>query len=398
MLMQILSQFRRRPLPAVAVMLFAVVISLALGGLQRSNDAERQSYENTYNSMPVYVTVTNLYGQMSYDLEIPGWIADVFLGKGVADPQLDVYLKELKMETRCQLTGQYLKYELSGITSHKASDQTDPDCGAAVTYFDGYDESFFATDARCCLVPEEFYANEVNQETRELTVVARGYSEIEHKTVEAKRTLTVVGTYRSNRTDATIFCPYVVVDGVLRELAADRKTSSISGVLKDNSMLEEFKEAVGRWFAEPNPTGEQTPWGRLGNKYYLYAMDIQDEVLERVTRSYAASIFINEASALLVLAFSAAAGFLIGFLLIRSRKREIGLMRTVGSSNVKIYLGYSAEQLLCMAAGIALGGALMEFNAPRQLALFALVYFVGLSAAMLIFLNNNLLFSMKEEE
>ncbi len=398
MLTQIISQFRHKPLPALAVMLFAVVISFALGGLQRANDAERESYEASFDDTPVYVTVTNLYGQRSYDLKIPGWIADAFLGRSVADPQLDGYLTELKMETRCRLSGQYLKYELSGITSHKASDQTDPERGATVTYFDGYDGSFFATDARCCLVPEELYENEVDHETNELTIIARGFNEIEHKTVEVKRTLTVVGTYSSKRTDNTIFCPYVVVDGVLRELAAERTTSNISGILKDNDLLQEFEEAAAAWFAQPNPIGEQTPWGKWGNEYYLYAMEIEDELLERLVRNYEISIFINEMSSLLVLAFCTAAGFLIGFLLIRSRKREIGLMRTLGGSNFHIYLGFAAEQLLCIAAGIALGGALMGFNAPWQLALFALVYWIGLSAALMIFLHRNLLSCMKEDE
>ena len=73
-------------------------------------------------------------------------------------------------------------------------------------------------------------------------------------------------------------------------------------------------------------------------------------------------------------------------------------MRTLGGSNFHIYLGFVAEQLLCVGAGIALGGTLMKFNAPKQLALFALVYFVGLSAALVVFLHKNLLSSMKEEE
>ena len=397
MLTQIISQFRHKPLPAVAVVLFAVVISFALGGLQRSNNAELESYENAFDNTPVYVTVTNLYGQMGYDLKIPGWIADIFLGRSVADPQLDGYLKDLEMETRYRLDDPYIKYDLSGITSHKAVSQTDPERGAVVTYFEGYDESFFATDARCCLVPEEFYESEVDHETNQLTVSMTYADPTTYTVITTTRTLTVVGTYRTKGKDLEIFCPYVVVDGALRELGADRKTSNIKGVLKDNSMLEEFKEAAVRWFAEPNPTGEQTPWGRFGNEYYLYAMDIQDEVLERATRNYQISIFINKMSSMLVLAFCTAAGFLIGFLLIRSRKREIGLMRTLGGSNFHIYLGFVAEQLMCLTAGIALGGALMNFNAPKQLALFALVYFVGLSAALIVFLHKNLLSSMKED-
>ncbi len=398
MRMQIFSQFRHRPLPLLAVMLFAVVISFALGGLQHSNEVEQESFVYSYHNTPVYFTVTDLYGQISYDLKIPGWIADTFLGQSIADPQLNAYFKELRMETTCSLSGQFAQYQLSGITSPRTTIQTDPERGAIVTYFDGYDESFFATDARYCLVPKELYERAVDHETNEITVTAKARDFMTMEIITVTRTLTVAGTYQSNRGDRKIFCPYLVTDGVIRALGKERQTSSISGVLKDNSLLEEFKEDAACWFTEPNTNGEQTPWGKWGNKYYLFAMEIEDELLERLTRNYQISIFINKMSSMLVLAFCTAAGFFIGFLMVRARKREIGLMRTLGGSNFHIYLGFVAEQLLCVGAGIALGGALMKFNAPKQLALFALVYFVGLSAALVVFLHKNLLSSMKEDE
>lgn len=401
MLMQVLSQFRRRPIPALAVILFAVVISFALGGLQRSNDEERASYEAAYEMIPITFTVTNFRGQES--TMVQGWIADIFIGTGVMEPTLDEFVDELRVELTHDIDGAYAGYELSGITSAVTAPLLDSACGGKVTWFDGYDESIFKRtfeeDDLLCVVSQSLYETlESGKKEIRLEFNAGSWNSLTgYDTVSRK--LTIVGTYASVKPEYTIYCPY----GVVRRLKAELGDSStyvtgVTGILKDNRRLEEFRTAAANWFGEINPEGEETPWGKYGYEYYLYALDINDNVLQRVTRNYQISMVINRLSFALVFAFCTAAGFLIGFLLIRSRKREIGLMRTVGSSNVQIWLGYSIEQLLCAAAGIVIGGALMGFNAPKQLALFALVYFIGLSAAMIVFLNRNLLFSMKEEE
>lgn len=412
MLTHLISQFRRRPLPALAVILFAVVISFALGGLQQSNDAERESYETIYETTPVTFAVTDLYGEDSgpYGDDvgwIRSWITDTFTGTGVSEPYLAEYVTDLKMElTKYISKGEYSGYTLSGITSAATAPLLDSACGAQVTWFDGYDESSIEKDEFICVIPQSLYET-LGPDTKELKLVFyfpqyQGRidpitGEVEEKAIY--RTFSIAGTYESIKREYSIYCPFIKVRRIYSELEDDNiYVSSIKGSLKDNYRLEEFKAAAANWFAEPNPTGEKTPWGRWGYEYYLYALDIKDTVLQRVTHNYQISMVINRLSFALVFAFSAAAGFFIGFLLIRSRKREIGLMRTLGSSNARICLGFAAEQLLCVAAGILLGGALMDFNAPRQLALFALVYFIGLSAALIVFLHRNLISTMKEDE
>ncbi len=402
MLVQIISQFRRRPLPPLAVMLFAVVISFALGGLQRANDAEQASYEEAFETTPVHFVVTDFRGEPSGMVE--SWLCDPFLGRGYIEPYLNEYVGQLRMEMTAFIDGEYADYTLSGITSAVTSPLLDSACGGEVTWFEGYDESIFERTFEegdlFCVIPESLYetleegATEIEfQFAREEWNSATGH---EYVTL----TLTIAGTYAAPKREFTIYCPYDVARR--RNSERDRLSSTyatgISGILRDNRKLEEFKAAAANWFGDVNPEGKATPWGKWGYEYYICALDVDDSVLQRLSRNYQISIFINEMSAMLVLTFCTAAGFLIGFLLIRSRKHEISLMRTLGGSNFHIYLGFAAEQLLCVAAGIILGGAMMGFNAPRQLALFALVYFVGLSAALIVFLNKNLLSDLKEDE
>ena len=133
------------------------------------------------------------------------------------------------------------------------------------------------------------------------------------------------------------------------------------------------------------------------NGFYL-ALDINDYQLTQADLTLRNSMRVNELVTLLVFVASAVAGFLVGFLMIRTRKREITLMRTLGCSNGRIYVEFAWEQLLCILLGVLIGGGYTMWQPMWKLALFVVVMFVGLSAALIVFLNNNLLTTAKEEE
>jgi len=99
-----------------------------------------------------------------------------------------------------------------------------------------------------------------------------------------------------------------------------------------------------------------------------------------------------------VFILTAGAGFLTGFLIIRSRKRDIALMRTVGGSNVGVYFCFFLEQMACIILGIIFGGAYNLWQPIDKLLIFALIYIAGLSLALVILLNKNLLTTVKEDE
>jgi len=100
----------------------------------------------------------------------------------------------------------------------------------------------------------------------------------------------------------------------------------------------------------------------------------------------------------LVVILSVISGFLIGFLMIRRRKRDIILMRTVGESNFRLYIGFVLEQMICVILGIAVGGAYYKWNPMDKLILFAIVYFVALTLALAIFMSKKLINNIKEDE
>ena len=172
----------------------------------------------------------------------------------------------------------------------------------------------------------------------------------------------------------------------------------LSATLKDNNHLDEVRELSQEWFVEPNLLGHRTPWDQHDCSFYPYALDIDDSLLARAEATLRGNIAMNQMAALLVFLLSAGAGFLIGFLMIRQRKREISLMRTLGTRNWAIYMGFMVEQMLCVIIGTAIGGAAFGWQPLERLLIFVCVYFVSLTLALIIFLRRNLLATMKEDE
>ena len=401
MLSRIFRHISREPLPALAVFLFAVILSGALCFLRQTQLKEQEDYEKAYASVPVYISVTDLDGT-SPDITIVGWAANLFYEWSNLEPSFSEFVKDvvLKMQypakeekendNKIKSLGRYVY--VIGVSSLYLVPELTEDYGGSITWVDGYDESVLASKEWVCLVPEGF------TDKSELLMEFTYKDPVTEEKFTTEEKFAIVGYTTSRGSAEFIYCPYNTLAKILSKIHAPYDLIGIGAMMNDNNRLDEVQVVADHWFARPNQTGQETPWGHYGYEYYPYALRIDDGLLKNLDATMKQNMTINRLSALAIFCIAAGAGFLIGFLLIRARKREINLMRTLGSSHFDIYLGFAAEQLACVLAGIVLGGALMGFKAPGQLALFALVYFVGLSAALIVFLNKNLLSGMKEDE
>lgn len=399
MLVLTMKRMLRAPLPQIAVLLFATAVSIIICTLHAASQEELRNYENVYQTIPVELTVTNLSATRTEDLEIPSWYLSVFTSTNT--DSLAEYVKDVQVKSSHAITavnGIGYPATLVGITSITCDEQLFPENGCSITWLDGYDETIFAEGEALCIVPKDLLIHADSEEQKLVMdfsyIIKNGLYE-EPEVRECYRTFTVAGTYLGGD-GVSVYCPYPVVEQICRQLRENQTLDSLSATLSDNDRLEEMREKKAAWFATPNPLGEKTEWGDRG--YYDFALDIDDALLVKTAAAMENSMAINRACTLIVYVISAAAGFLIGFLMIRNRKREIALIRTMGAPQGTVYFEFALEQMVCVILGIILGGANNQWQPTERLGILAATYFVGLTIALLIFLRKNLLTTIKEDE
>lgn len=409
MIKRIIIRSMRQPVSGIAVILFAAVLTVVLCHLHSAHKDEMHSFEESYASVPVFFKVTDLDGSRVSDAGgIEGWIEDLFADSSLR-PNLSQYILERHIrvsyddkanwiyevydEKRDMMRDHYEPVKVTGITSTYVAEELTAAWGGAINWNDGYDESILKSKEFVCILPES-----LREETELVLQFIYEYSiDLQPYRYETTQTFQVVGYY-DDPGNSNIYIPYPTMEWIYAKVKRNKEIEVIGAILNDNTKILQLREDAAYWFAEPNPSGTPTPWGRYDFDYYFYALDIDDTMLRNLQTEMHNSIRMNQIAAAIVFTLSAGAGFLTGFLVIRSRKREITLMRTMGASQSAIYLELAMEQLICIAAGILVGGGYALWQPLGKLCIFGIIYFAGLTAALLIFLHKNLLTTIKEDE
>ncbi len=409
MIKRIIRRGTREPLPCIGVILFAAILTGILCFLQRSREEEQRNFEKTYRSVPVEVEITSLSGNRLGESDvIEGYMVDLFFEDSWFTPNFSDLVEDVQLRmshTAALLDGtengmgeDHGKTQLSkrvvGISSTKVAEELTPEYGGNIEWLPGYGEDVLGSQELVCIVPADF----PETDTVELCFVYVERMNLEKPIRhEYHGTFTVVGRYYDDG-NKRLYCPYSTLESIYEELQEPRRIQNLLCKLKSNDDLALLRETAANWFAEPNPMGEPTEWGKYGYAYYPFALDIRDSLLKSLVSDMQSSMTVNRVTAILVLLLSAGAGFLTGFLVIRARKREIALMRVLGSSNPGICAELAAEQIVCVLLGVLIGGGYARWKPMAQLCLFSGLYIAGLTAALVIFMRANLLTTIKEDE
>ena len=409
MINRIFRHFVRAPLTSLAATLFVAILSVILCFLHTSQEEELQDLTDTYYNTPITFEVCWLDGSRLYDsTPASGHFADLmpglFLGNGRYESEMKDMIKNLALRTKGQwasepeeLNERYYSensydkitgWNVVGITSASAAKDEPSRFGELIEWKEGYDESIFLSNEYVCIVPSDYKGP---ADTVTLNFVRIGGKVL-------TQTFQIVGRFTEDN-NSNMYCPYATMEEIYLRLGWPNELERVSGQLANNDDLEKFKDAAAEWFATPNPEGEPTPWDNpFGYESYPLAMDIDDSQLEGLMEKMEKNMAVSRMTSTLVFILSTGAGFLTGFLVIRSRKQEIGLMRTLGTSNAVVCAELALEQFLCVILGIAIGGSYALWAPIGQLCIFCAVYMIGLAVALFVFTKVNLLATIKEDE
>lgn len=393
MISHIWIRIRRKPQYLIAIFLFSVVIALALCGLNSANRTAQAEYDDIYSKIRVRCTVTNLTGTQSDALNIqPGFIS-LFTGSRVNYPAVFRDLVEdVQIRGSAKINWNGEEYILVGITSMQADIQLWPENGCTIFWNEGADPSAFDSNDSFCIIPQALEQLMLKQE---LPTDSLDFSIAPANRYEREYTgaLPVIGVY-AGQSEKKVYCSWDTYVAILASMGRGETADSLYATLCDNDDLERLRETASPYFVQPDPgyAGMEAV-GEL-----VLGLDINDSQLVQAKKNLDNSMTVNQIAAILIFGLCTAAGAFIGFLVVRSRKREIALMRTMGTSDHRIYASFALEQTVFVVLGAIVGGAVFRWEPLSWLILFVVVYFAALSAALLIMLRRNLLTIIKEED
>ena len=383
-------RIKRMPLIFVAILLFTASIALALCGLHSGNDTALEEYNDIYYNIDVRCTVTNLAGDQSRDLRIGNGILSLFTNSDFG--VMGVLLEDIQISASSEITLYGEQYKLVGITSTEIAPNLWDENGCMIFWNEGFDGNIFSGDKNVCIIPTEL-EKKLQESSQSLDFVPLHLDAGHQYETDYDGTLSVIGVYEA-KDNRIIYCPWETYGNILASMNRALTADSLYATLSDNRKLSQMQETASKYFAEPDPNNAGLD---MVGDFYL-ALDINDSQLSQAKTNLENSITVNRIAAVLIFVLTAVAGAFIGFLMIRNRKKEIALMRTMGTPSSRIYMSFVIEQMVFVVLGSIVGGSPFMWNPISWLVLFVCVYSVGLSAALLIMLRKNLLTTIKEDE
>ena len=401
MIKRIFRRSVREPVSYIAVTLFATILTVILCYIYRAGQEEQRNFENTFHSIPVEFEITKLNGNRLDESDyIDEYRVDLFLEDSISSSNFNDLVSELQLRMAHTATlvekpvikgeEDRIKKRIVGISSVKVAEELTPEYGGTIEWYSGFDESIFNTDQFVCIVPSNYIAAD------EVVLSFLNKDSIQNIDNEFTCSFSIVGRYIDDGNDK-IYCPYATMEIIYEELRESKKVQRLMGKLKCNNDLELLHEMADNWFAEPNPMGVPALLDKFENKNYPFAMDIKDSLLKNLVLEMKNSMEINRIAAVVVFVLATSTGFSTGVCAIYFRKREIGLMRTLGMSNSTVCVEFLLEQVVFVIIGIIIGGSYSLWEPIAQLVLLTSIYIIGLSTALLVFIRGNLLATMKED-
>lgn len=406
-----LTRMRRSLFTCAVVCLVSLAIAALLCVLHAAAGRMDRQIDQVCDELPVSCAVTNLTGTQTDDLDLPYWVVNLFwsdkttIGGKPLDRAFSSYIQQVQAKKTLQgrrlvegeAEGQ--RMPVVGVTGLAADRRMRPEDGCTVTWLPGFGQELFGGGEALCLVPWELYETLPEDPGGGKRLALALSSQFTEETVQ--REFQVAGTYVGG--SGGVYCPWAVMEALCRQVDGWVSADSLGAVLRNNWEMEEFRDYASRFFATVDPEGTRQPWENSTiYTSYPYAFEIYDGVLRETQRTLARNRDLLELVAKTILVLSLGIGFLVGFLLIRNRSRELALLRTLGTPKGKIFLQAFGEQLLLSLLGIVLGAGFFALIAGQgpvwgSLGVYWACDLVGAAAAIGYFLRGNLLAAIKEE-
>lgn len=402
------QRLRRTPLSALPPFLLCLAAALLLCMLRSGCVRLQTQLDAVYENSTVTCQVSNLTGTQTEALQLPEWVARIFMGKeSIPEREKITYsdeanatefaswFREVYAETTLRVSSSCGDIRLVGVTDRRADHALMEEYGGGIHWLYGHDNSFFASGDDFCIVSASLYERMLAEECTSLTV----YGVSEQHPVEVP--FAVIGTHAG--ADNLVYTSWGAAAQLQVQLEGVLTTDSITAVLRDNRTISQFrKDIMGLYFAAPNAQGQKTTWtGSIIHSSYPYALLINDATLQKTVSQLERNLTIYQLCTYATVLLTCVLGLTIGHLIVRHRSKALALQRVLGQSNCAIFFEAWAElsgaSLLGAAVGLLAAAMLGARAVPWGTLLLALLSCVlGIASAIVLILRTDLVRSIKE--
>lgn len=364
-LFYIRTRLRRSVLQSMSILLLFAALLAFFGFFEGFLSKKEQELDAAWNTVPVIVTVSNLTGTKTEDLDIHGYLVNYFLS--------DRYLFEGREQPRAfssyfqnvQVTGK-VYYSFGGVWSdmqklvgmtEAATERTfSPLEKGRISFYSGYDSGIFSCTDACCVIPKALLERLTPENGGRyfLSLQFRMTPTDRPEEPTGCRRLEVVGTCPTE--DDTIYCSWSLLAALQEELNGKVTASSLSAMVRDNRELDQVRALLLRHFAEVDPSGQLTEVpGNSALFYFPFAVTVHDEALRgtlnTLNRNLQTLYALRPVFVLVECLILLAAAFFFVF----SRRRELAAARSLGTRRTQVLAIVLSEMTLLLLLGLGVG-------------------------------------------
>ena len=364
----ILKRLWRKPWLSLCALVLTAVLCFLMSWITGYIQQQEQELEQVRTNFQILCVVTNRGGNRSTSLRMTPM--ELYPLTDETAP-LNAHIEDLRLTKEFVGGGSVLglnKEDVLGVTNPRCHGSLDPAMGGQVEL---YLEDFWEREDKVCLISQEACGKlramqEDPKAPLEPGTTLRLTVEDPYSTEASMVELTVAGTYAG--VGKTIFLPFPAARALSVELSGRLTCDSASFVVRDNLRLAELAQAAGENFGPVDPSAGDSGTPRL-------ALTIHDEVYRSTLATLEQNIRRGELTLPILLVLCLACGLLTGFLGTRGEIRAYALMRTLGTTQLKLMASILLEQILLPLLAVCLVGLTMK--APLQALLCLLFQLAG---------------------
>ncbi len=349
--------------------------------LQRQEESLQQMIETTR----IRCVVTDARGMHSDDLDMFSGFVDMLMG---LRRDRGCYLDEYVMDVNAISTSPLDRPEdtrLCRILSFASDKRLSALEGNTVELDASWTEACLAGRDKVCIITEDIptYTDEGGVQWVQIAQ-GRGQS----------GELRVIGKIQGNL-KKTIYCPFYL--SWQETVSESYRVESCSFTIRDNTRLEESKDAIYASFVEPSLSNTLSDT--------TYGVVVQDETYLKALKEIQSNLAMLRLLPPILILLTGCIGFFASYMTTRSRKKEFAVSRCLGVTQRRVFFLVLLEQVVLAVlggmVGVGTGFWIEQQLSGRALARSGLVvaaFLLGVSIATIRVTSINVMKLMKVED